>query len=773
MKFAYSWLKELVDIKYAPAKLAEYLSLHAFETEVEDSNAGFENIIVAKVTKIEKHPNADRLRLITLTDGKNSIGPVVCGAWNFDVGAIVPLALPGAVIPHDQHDPGGKSFTLAKATIRGVESQGMICSAKELGLGADGSGILILGQSYKLGTVLAVKNNSDEPIFDVSVPANRPDLISYRGVAWEIAALTGGRYKVKQSKSKISNLKSKVLQIRISDTKLCQKYIGVRLSSIRVGDSPKFIQERLKLSGLRPINNVVDITNYVMLEVGQPLHAFDASMVAGPINIRKAYLKESLKTLDHVERKLTADMLVIADSKKSLAIAGIIGGDGSAVGDFTNEIILEAANFNSVSVRRTARNLGLRTDASSRFERSLPTGLASIAAEYAVELLVKYANAKPLEYAQAGIKKEKAVVIKLETKKVNGLLGTNIPTDEQDKILKKFGFSVRATRSMLQVTVPFWRPDVRLWQDLAEEIARFEGLEKIPDTLASLPNSSGMTDKIVDERERVADLLAGMGFDEAYTYSFVPRSFMEKHGIDPVNAVEVANPLSADQEFLRMGLGMNYEKLVEHNSKYVPEHGFFEIGNVYRKSSGGIKEQTNLFLIYFSKNKLPAARLIGSLRELFERLGVDGSIRQEQEQMAEVFAGDKNIGSIAALGEEEVKWVAAEINFEELACLIKLKEFTAVPRYPSKDLDVALVVREEQPWSEIKNLIIRSDRKLLSSVRLFDVYKGKGISEGKKSLAFRIIYQAADRTLKDEEVNKIHDEILGELKSKFHAEIRD
>ncbi|MEJ0021143.1 MAG: phenylalanine--tRNA ligase subunit beta [Candidatus Doudnabacteria bacterium] len=772
MKFAYSWLKELVDIRLSPDKLAEFLSLHAFETEADADQKVFSGIIVAKVTKIEKHPNADRLRIITLTDGRNTFGPVVCGAWNFDVGATVPLALPGGIIPHDQHDPDGKPFTLSKAIIRGVESQGMICSAKELGLGADGGGILLLDSGSKLGEPFAIKNSSSEPMLDVSVPANRPDLISYRGVAWEISALTGAKYKIKNKKSKLANLPSKVLKVRISDPALCSKYIGVRLVNIKIKESPKFIQDRLKLSGMRPINNVVDITNYVMLEIGQPLHAFDATMVTGPINVRKAYLNESLKTLDGVERKLTTNMLVIADAKKPLAIAGVMGGAESAVIDFTGEVILEAANFNSVSIRRTARNLGLRTDASSRFEKSLPVGLAMAAAEYAVELLVKYASAKPLEYAEAGIKKEKPITVKVDAKKVNALLGTDISVSEQERILKRFGFALQASHSTLQVTVPFWRPDVRIWEDLAEEIVRFEGLDKIPDALAPLPNSSGMTDQIVDEHERVADLLTGMGFNEAYTYSFVPESIFDKYGIDRKQAVEIANPMSSDQQYLRQGLGMNYERLIGQNGRYVSEESLFEIGNVYRKTNGSVEEHTNLFLICFSKTRQPAGKLIGSIRELFGRLGVEMSIAQVDEEMGEVSADGEKLGPIRAVN-EELKWAAAELNFEKLIKHIKPKQFVPPSKYPAEELDAAILVREDLPWGEIKELILKSNKQLIKSATLFDVYQGKNVSPGKKSLGFRIVYQADNRTLKDEEVTKIHKEILNELKSKFHAEIRD
>jgi len=766
LKFSYSWLKQLVDLNLPAHKLAEFLSMHAFETEVVSEDQTFDNIIVARVTKIDKHPNADRLRVIELTDGENTIGPVVCGAWNFDVGARVALALPGAVIPHDQHDPEGKSFKLSKATIRGIESQGMICSTKELGLGGDGSGILLLNSDYKVGEAFAQKSESSDTLFDISVPANRPDLISYRGVAWEIAALTGKKYLAQPIKPKVSKLPSKILKVRIAEPNLCKKYLAVRLTDIKVAPSPKFIQERLKASGLRPINNVVDIANYVMLEVGQPLHAFDAVKVIGAINVRKAYMQENLVTLDSEKRKLSPDMLVIADSKKVLAIAGVIGGADSAIDANTQEIILESANFNAVSIRRTARALGIRTDASSRFEKSLPPTFASLGLEYAAELLKKYANGKPVEFASTGAKEEKLKAIKADPEKINQLLGTNVPAAEQTKILAKLGFkSVHQS----QFEVPFWRADVTVWQDLAEEIARFKGLEFIKPIKPSFPLSGSMTDPIVDAKNKVSDLLVGMGFDETHTYSFVSETFFKKHGLDTKNTVEVANPINSDLKYLRLGLGMNYEALSQQNSRYVDEQCVFEIGNVYSSHNDRIEEHTNLFLMCYSKNQEVVARLVGSIRELFKRLGIEASIRQTDEESGEVYANKEKLGHIRAAN-EDLKWAAVELNFEKLTKHIRYPQFQPLQSYPAKELDVALLVRQDLPWSEIKHAI---SHKLITDVKLFDVYAGKNISPGKKSLAFRIVYQAPDRTLTDEEVEKIHKQILDNLKSKFNAQIRD
>ncbi len=765
MKFSYSWLKQLVEVNLPAPKLAEFLSSHAFETEVSGSDQKFENILVARVTKIEKHPNADRLRVITLTDGTNTYHPVVCGAWNFEEGAIVPLALPGAVIPHDQHDPEGKPFTLSKATIRGVESQGMICSGQELGLETSSMGVMVLDRNYTVGQKFSVKSETSDTLLDIGAPANRPDLVSYRGVAWEIAALTGKKYLAKPIQTIVTGLRSKGLKVRISDTKLSKKYSAARLANIKVGPSPKFIQERLKSSGLRSINNVVDITNYVMLEVGQPLHAFDAGKVTGAITVRKAYVQESLVTLDGVKRKLNPDMLVIADSTKVLAIAGVMGGQESAVDEKTTEIILEAANFNAVSVRKTSRALGLRTDASVRFEKSIPVSFTKQGIEYASQLLEKYAQAQPIEYTSAGVTGDKKNEVVFDPENINEFLGTNIPSVDQKKILSKFGFEVTKTKAR----VPFWRPDILAWQDLAEEIARYKGLEHIKLGKPVYPMSSSISDKNLETRDMLLPLLQGMGFDEAYTYSFVSESFIEKNKIDKKSLVEIIHPLSADQKYLRSGIGMNYEKIVEQNSRFVGEQSMFEIGNVFKNVGGKVEESTNLFMISFSKSAQPVSKLVGSVNELFKRLGIVGEVKQTHEAEGEIYADNVHVGHIVAAN-DDVKWAAVEISFEKLVEHISQKQFQSIARFPAKELDVAILVGEHLPWGEIKKSI---KHPLVIDVRLFDVYMGKNISPGKKSLAFRIIYQSPSKTLTDDEVNKIHSNILVNLKSKFGATVRD
>lgn len=679
MKFSYSWLKDLVEIKLSAEKLAEFLSLRAFETEVAKQSKSFENILVAKVTAAEKHPNAD----------------------------------------------------------------------------------------------------IQETMLDISVPANRPDLLSYRGVAWEIAALTGAKYKVSPSRrgGRIAYHATKLLKIRISEPKLCSKYLAVRLTNVKVGPSPKFIQERLKASGMRPINNVVDIANYVMLEVGQPLHAFDAGKVLGPINIRRAYVRETIKTLDEIERVLNSDMLLIADDKKALAIAGVIGGLDSGVGKFTDEIILESANFNAVSVRRTAKALGLRTDASVRFEKSLPVRFANLGLEYAFELLEKYAGGKVAGLVQAGAKTKKLPTILLYPNKVNQLLGINIASSEQKRILKRLGFSVQVSSLRFRVFVPFWRPDITIWQDLAEEIARFMGLDKIPLKLFAVPLSSHLTDPIFDLKDKVTDILVGLGFDEVYTYSFVSAQDLDQWKIDKKTAIEIANPLSLDQQYLRPNLALNVMKILLQKikeSEYVEFGKYFEIGNVFWSEQGKIVEKTYLFMLTFPRTKTRIEQLIGDFQELAARLQIEYQINQHEGQSAQIIVSNKIVGRLNTGTVQELDWAGINLDFVEFVKHQKPLQFKSIIKFPAIDLDTSIIIREDIPWVEIKKTILDINQKHVSEIKLIESsYQGKEIPPGKKSVTFRLVYQALDKTLTRPEVLKIHEQILRVLKSKFNAQTRD
>lgn len=770
MKFSFEWLKDLSGYHGSADNLAELLSAHSVETEVEGPQV-FANIIVAKVTKIEKHPNADRLRVVELTDGKNTIAPVVCGAWNFDVGAIVPLALPGSTIPHNQHDLEGKPFVLGKAVIRGVESQGMICSGKELGLGDDGGGIFILDSDLTLGSELSLAQ--DGPVvLDISVPANRPDLMSCRGIATEIVAILGSKLNFDNDKHvDFEKSKNKFFKLTLSDPKLCNKYSTLKFTGVVIGTSPEFIRKRLSDSGVRPINNIVDITNYVMLETGQPLHAFDAQTISSAITVRRAYVNETIVTLDGVERKLGSDTLVIADGRKPIAIAGIMGGKSSAVTDSTTELILEGANFNPVSIRKTARDLNLRTDASSRFEKNLPLALVPDALAYAYSLLVKYANAKLSDYASVGAKNLRPRKMELDPKDVQDFLGLSISVADQKRTLSRLGFKSSGTNK-LKVTIPLNRNDIAIWQDLAEEIMRIHGLEKIVSSPHPIFSSSHMTDPLYHAREKVIDLLTGLGLTQIYTYSFVSVDDVRKWEIPETMLVEIINPLSLDQQYMRPNLVMNGLKILERNAKSTPSGGYFELGNIYWKEGRTVCEKMYLSILASGRESLPSARIVGVVEEMLNRLNIEYVLEQETEQMAAIKVSGRSIGKIATFPVSDLKWVGVHLEFEKLAPLIREPVFKKFSKYPAVVRDLAILTRKDLPWAQIEKLV-REQSELIESATLFDIYVGKNIPSNRKSLAFRITYQSSDRTLTENEINKVQNKIVDLLRNKFSAEIRD
>lgn len=771
MKFDFNWLKEISGYTGTANKLAEVLSMRSLETEVVQIE-DFKNIIIAQVTKISSHPNADRLRVIELEAAGKKYGPIVCGAWNFDEKVKVALALPGAIIPHNQHDAEHKSFKLEKATIRGVESQGMICSGFELGLDEEKTGILILDDNAPLGENLARALTPKSTVLDISPPANRPDTISYLGVAKEISAITGSKHKFKYPNFNQSKYKPKILKVNISEKKLCQRYIAVRLTNIEVRQSPKFIQDRLLASGLRPINNVVDITNYVMLTIGQPLHAFDAAKVFGGISVRLAYLNEEIKTLDEVVRKLNKNMLVIADTKKPIAIAGVIGSHDSAVDDYTNEIILEAANFDAVSVRRTAKALGVRTDASWRYEKSLPIEFTNFAAAYAVDLLVKYSGAKPVEVKEAGIKTPKPRVVVLDPQDTNSLLGMEIKAVEQKRILTKFGFVVIG-KNQFRVQVPTWRPDVSLWQDLVEEIGRYKNLNDIEASEPALTASQHLADRFGDIRDEVIDYLVGLGLTETRPYPFVSDFDLNKWEISPKNTVEVANPLSHEYKYLTPNLLINALKVAENNSRFFKAGNYFEIDKVFWQESEEIKEKNYLAMFAFDATKYPVAKLVGAFREFCRRLKINVKINQENESKASIEVHGKKIGNVETHPISKLKWVGLYLDFDEFIKNIGKLEYKEITKYPKIELDVSILVKKDITWSKVVNVVMSVSSDLIQSLNLVDVFEGKNLPLGKKSLTFRLVYQASDRTLIDDEINQIQDKILKALISKLNAQIRD
>jgi phenylalanyl-tRNA synthetase beta chain len=773
MRFSFEWLKSLSSFRSTAQDMAELISAHVCEAEVSPGRS-FENIIVARVEKTEKHPNADRLRVVALSDGKNHYYPVVCGAWNFEAGDLVPLALPGAVIPHNQHDAEGKPFILSKAVIRGIESQGMICSGKELGISDDGKGILKLSKTSLPGKTFSINS---EKVLEITAPQNRPDLLGHLGIAREISALTGrkliaspARKAIKKGAIPMASLRN--IQVRIADKKDCPSYLAFKLDKIKVAPSADFIRRRLETSGFKSINNVVDITNYVMLETGQPLHAFDANKIILPITVRRAAAKETIQTLDLVVRRLTKESLVITDKNGPAAIAGVIGGAHSSVSSDTDSIILEAANFNPITIRKSSRTLNLRTESSHRFEKSIPYEFAMEAALYAVKLLEKHAGAELKGFGSAKIPAPKEVSIDLDPVFVNSLLGTDLKIKEMASSLDKLGFKSTGAK-ILNVAVPSWRPDVKIWQDLAEEIARSKGINGIKEALPAFVPSDHLSDPLLKFKEDVSEILARAGWIETYNYSFISKQDSNSMAYESGALVEIENPLSEDQQYLRPSLFPNLLKSAEYNLNHGQEGKIFEIGNIFTKKGKRKEERLSLAMVVFGK-KIDFGRAFSDLKEIGSQLGVQFKAAQTGLADGNILLNGEDAGKITLLPTSaNFKAVGLEIDFIKFSKALKGKSYKPVNRYPSKELDCSIVLDEKTAWAEVLDAIIEKKEALLSNFRLFDVYKGPETGKDKKSFSIKFVYQSPEKTLTDEEATQAHLRIMERLIRKFNAKLRE
>jgi phenylalanyl-tRNA synthetase beta chain len=767
MKISLEWLADIVGKKLEPNKTAEILSRHAFEAEPVRPQT-FKGIVVAKVLEVNKHPNADKLRVVRLFDGKNEHYPVVCGAWNFEAGAIVPLGLPGAVIPHDQHDPEGKSFILSKATIRGVESAGMICSARELGLGEDGNGIMLLGNTYKLGNELSI---SSDHSLDCSIPANRSDLMSYNGIAFELCAAQGTKYKHVRPITNLSKFKSSEVKINILSKELCPIYTATKISGVKVGPSPSFIQKRLSASGLRPINNIVDITNYVMLLTGQPLHAFDAGKVHKAIIVRTSKNGERLHALDGQTYEPSKEVLMIADENGPLAVAGIIGGMASSVIDTTTNIILESANFDGPSIRRASRILGIRTESSARFERGLPKFLAVNAAQIACDMILDIAGGKIVSFAAAPpLKQTKLAPIKFSEQTINSLLGADIKFAQQKSALENFGYKVLGNAKNAQAIPPLWREDVRIWEDLAEDIARNLGFEKIEEQPFSCLPSLSLNSRQSDFTTKLSDVLVRLGYYETFNYSFITHDDAAKWGLEKNSLVGVENPLNKEQVFMRPALRINCLKSAQYNSKIKKSFKSFEFGNTFALKGGKINESYKLCLAIFTKNS-GEIMLNNDLRALFASIGANYKLIKKQNNVFAIFYEKYEVGSLTAYEDDLSKVFFAELDMESLMTCETQLQYKPIAKYPAVTYDFSFFVDSKATWSDIREYLDRQKTTFLESFEFKDAYRDNKNPQ-QKSLTISFKFRSPEKTLTEQEVKSDFEKISANLLNQFNGKAR-
>ena len=800
MKVPLSWLKEYVDIAVPIEELAHRITMAGIEVAEVVTIGDWKNCYVGHVSKVEPHPNADRLTLCTVDIGGESM-KVVCGAPNVAENQKIAFAKVGAEL-FNTHS--GKVEPLKAARIRGVVSEGMVCSEIELGIGDDHTGILVLPDEAPVGTPLS--DYMGDQIIDLEVTPNRLDCLSILGVAHEIAALTGTTVREPDSSYPESGEPIETLAaVEIADPELCPRYTATLITGINVGPSPQWLQDRLTKAGMRPINNVVDITNYVMLEYNQPLHAFNFQTIKdGKVIVRRARPEETIVSLDGVERKLTPSMVVIADSQDAVGLGGVIGGSHSEITEGTATVFLESANFDPVNNRRTAQSLRILTEASTRFEKGLRLELPPIALRRATRLIYEIAGgtvAKGILDVFPGSDQYKTPTVTLTMARLRKVLGVDIPIVRANQVLTSLGLLCeKPDETSLRATVPYWRSDVKIEDDLIEEVARIVGYDELPTTTLSTPIPHHRPRPMQELRERVKDLLAACGLQEVISY---PLSSLED--LDIVKALDtgvvplkLANPMSVNQEYLRTTLRSSLLSTLATN--WLHENGpvaIFESGRVYRPRKSDLPEEQEVVAGVMSgprhdpqwlsdEGELGYYDAKGVIEQLLNELGIAATYEPVEDhalhpgRSARVTSESGPLGILGEVHPAIVEGFGVEgrpvAMFElDVASLLKAlpqteRHYRPISRYPSATRDLSIVVDVEVPAARIQETIAR--HRLVVKTPLFDVFEGGNISEGKRSLAYHIYFQSPDRTLTTEEVNRAFQSVVNSLEREFGAELR-
>jgi len=817
MKVSYQWLSQYVDVSgYTGEELAEKLTRSGIEVDiVENRNKGISDVVVGYVKMKEKHPDADKLNVCIVDVGQEEDLQIVCGAPNVAAGQKVPVAVIGAVLPGD--------FKIKRAKLRGVESQGMICSAKELGMNDKllpkeiQEGILVLPEETEIGTSILDVLALNDKVLDLDLTPNRSDALSMIGAAYEIAAILGREIKLPNPECDLASMMtseevqtSDRIGVTIAENDLCTHYSIRLIEGVEVTSSPLWMQNRLMAAGIRPINNIVDITNYVMLEYGQPLHAFDADKLADDrIEVRLAVAGEKLVTLDDVERELEPHMLVIADGEKPIALAGVMGGANSEVTSSTTRIALESAKFAGKSVRKTSRQLGLRSEASLRFEKEVDPARVIAALNRAAVLMSEYAHGKIAKgIAETHISDPAPVSIELSLARVNGYLGMELTQEQVKSIMGRLYFEYdELSDSSLLVHVPSRRGDITVDVDLIEEVARLYGYDHIPATLISGETTPGSLTREQAIRRMIRNIMTQSGMHEVLSYSLVSagQSEMLPSMYPQAKSISLAMPMSEDRSVLRTSLVPNLIETAIYNRNRKNENlALFEMGKVFITEETTLTKQPEEKMLL---SALIAGKRLGEhwsyksvdnvdfydLKGVFERVlsyfGISNITFEAAApagfhpgRTAEIVLnqaeGRQVIGRIGQLHpalqkqhdlddtyvlEVELEPIIAEAN--------DLIVYKMLPRYPSVTRDLALVVDSAVPVGQMEQVIRESAGELLESLRVFDIYSGK-LGDNKKSVAFSLVYRAAERTLQDEEIAEVQEKVVSRLQQTFSAELR-
>jgi phenylalanyl-tRNA synthetase beta chain len=771
-----NWVKNYVDIDMDIKELADRMTMTG--------------------SKVEGHPDADKLVVCQVDVGTEKI-QVVTGAPNVAAGQLIPVAVHGARLP------GG--VTIKRGKLRGVESQGMMCSGEELELkdsdypGAEVDGIMILQEDYPLGMDIKEALDLDGDVIDFEITSNRPDCLSVVGMAREVAVTTGKAWSMPDITVKpgVGNIHDE-LKVLVEDAELCPRYIARVVKDIRIEPSPQWMRRRLAAAGVRPINNIVDITNYVMLELGQPMHAFDLDKVEGrQIVVRTARPGETIVTLDDKPRELTTDMLVIADAEKPIAVAGVMGGANSEITGDTKQIVFESALFRGTSVRLTSKALGLRSESSSRFEKGLDINMALTAVDRAVQLVQELGAGTVVEgridVLGASTEKKKLAV---KWNRINELLGLKLSVDEIKDILTRLGLEITVDGENMTAVVPTYRNDIEGVADLAEEVARIYGYDRIPMTLMEGSASRGTKTKRQVLIDSVKQALAGMGLFEAVTYSFTSPTIYKSIGIKDEEkfpmAVKIANPLGEDQSIMRTTMLPNILEVLSRNyNRRLDRCSIFEINPIFLPKALPLTELPDEVLtlamgqygadadFYSLKGKIEAlATLLGLDRKIGFRAAQHPALHPGR--TAEVLIDGASVGVfgevhplVAENYEMDSRVLVAELNLHAMLDMADTnRQHKALPRYPAVTRDLAIVVEKKLLAAQLLDIIRKAGGHILEDVQLFDIYEGSQIPEGYKSMAYALTFRASDRTLKDDEVNKAHKKIVGLLEKEADAKLR-
>ncbi|CAG9619573.1 phenylalanine--tRNA ligase subunit beta [Sutcliffiella rhizosphaerae] len=803
MLVSYNWLKDYVNIEDISAEdLAEKITRSGIEVEgVEVLNEGINGVVIGHVLEREQHPNADKLNKCLVDVGESEPVQIICGAKNVDKGQKVAVATVGAVLPGN--------FKIKRAKLRGEESNGMICSLQELGINSKlvakdfAEGIFVFPSDVEVGADALEYLNRTDKVLELGLTPNRSDALSMLGVAYEVGAILGREVKWPSTEYAANNeVAEDYISVKVEAEEDNPLYVAKVVKNIKIAPSPLWMQARLMAAGIRPHNNVVDITNYILLEYGQPLHAFDYDRLGSKeILVRRAQKGEKITTLDDTERTLTEDHLVITNGIEPIALAGVMGGANSEVQSDTTTVLLESAYFNGVTIRKASKDHGLRSEASARYEKGIDPARTREAAERAISLMEQYAGGEVVSGSvEANTLTIEPAIVTTTVEKINSVLGTSITSEEVKDIFTRLQFGVAEDNGSFTVTVPTRRGDITIEEDLVEEVARLYGYDNIPTTLPVSAATPGVLTPYQAMRRKVRRYLEGAGLIQNITYSLTSEERAKQFALEDGEAIRLAMPMSEERSTLRLSLVPHLLDALQHNiARSLQANAVYEIGSVFiGKENTTLPEEkerlagalTGLWEQHPWQGEKKAVDFFvvkGILEGMFRILGVEESIsyaRLEKDGLhpgrtAEVLLNGKSIGFVGQLHPEILNEIdLPETYVFELDLVSLLTEnvgeiqYEAIPRFPSISRDIALVVDRNVPAGELQEIIKSTGGSLLKEVQVFDVYEGDKIDTSKKSVAFALRYYHPEHTLTDEEVTKVHNKVLQAVEEKFAAVLR-